>query len=46
MLWKISKGAAIAYEVAGGRTYVVWQKPADELLRGIYMPPQKTDDAD
>jgi hypothetical protein len=38
-LWKISKKAAIVYEVAGGRTYVVWQKPADELLRGIYMPP-------
>jgi len=42
-LWKISKDAVIAYEVAGGRTYVVWQKPADELLRGIYMPPQNID---
>jgi hypothetical protein len=39
-LWRISKNAAIAYEVAGNKTYVVWQKPADELLRGIYMPPQ------
>jgi hypothetical protein len=45
-LWKISKKAAIAYEIADGRTYVVWQKSADELLRGIYQPPQKTDDAD
>jgi hypothetical protein len=36
-LWKISKKAVIAYEVAGGKTYVVWQKPADELLRGIYI---------
>jgi hypothetical protein len=45
-LWKISKAAAIAYEVAGGRTYVVWQKSATELLRGIYLPPQKTDNAD
>jgi len=36
-LWKIPKDAAIAYELAGGRTYVVWQKPADELLRGIYI---------
>jgi hypothetical protein len=38
-LWKISKAAVIAYEVTGGKTYIVWQKPADELLRGIYMPP-------
>ncbi len=45
-LWKISKDAVIAYEVAGGRTYVVWQKSATELLRSIYLPPQKTDDAD
>ncbi len=36
-LWKISKDAVIAYEVTGGRTYVVWQKPALELLRGIYI---------
>jgi hypothetical protein len=42
-LWKISRDAVIAYEVAGGRTYVVWQKPADELLRGIYMPPRNID---
>jgi hypothetical protein len=45
-LWKISRDAVIAYEVAGGRTYVVWQKSATELLRGIYLPPQRTDDAD
>ena len=46
MLWKIPKKAAIAYEVTGGRTYVVWQKPATELLRNIYFPPyQKTEDA-
>lgn len=45
-LWKISKDAAIAYEVAGGKTYVVWQKSAIELLRDIYLPPQKTDGAD
>jgi hypothetical protein len=36
-LWKVSKKAAIAYEVANNRTYVVWQKPALELLRGIYV---------
>jgi hypothetical protein len=36
-LWKVSKRAVIAYEVVGGRTYVVWQKPALELLRGIYI---------
>jgi hypothetical protein len=36
-LWKISKKAVIAYEVTGNRTYVVWQKPALELLRGIYI---------
>ncbi len=35
-LWKISKKAVIAYEITGGRTYVVWQMPALELLRGIY----------
>jgi len=40
-LWKVSKKAAIAYEVAGGRTYVVWQKPAIELLRGIYIEEKK-----
>jgi hypothetical protein len=45
-LWKISKNAAIAYEVVGGRTYVVWQRPAEELLRGIYMPPQNKDSLD
>jgi hypothetical protein len=45
-LWKVSKAAAIAYEVIGGRTYVVWQKPADELLRNIYMPPQNIDGLD
>lgn len=43
-LWKISKDATIAYEAAGGKTYVVWQKPADELLRDIYIP--LLDDAD
>jgi hypothetical protein len=42
-LWKISKKAAIAYEVVGGRTYVVWQKPAEELLRNIYMSPPNQD---
>lgn len=42
-LWKVSKAAAIAYEVTGGRTYVVWQKSAEELLRDIYMPPQNID---
>jgi hypothetical protein len=36
-LWRISRDVVIAYEVAGGRTYVVWQKPALELLRGIYI---------
>jgi hypothetical protein len=36
-LWKISKKAAIAYEIIGGRTYVVWQMPTLELLRGIYV---------
>jgi hypothetical protein len=36
-LWKVSKKAVIAYEVAGNRTYLVWQKPALELLRGIYI---------
>jgi len=36
-LWKASKKAAIIYEVTPKRTYVVWQKPADELLRGIYI---------
>ena len=45
-LWRISRDVVIAYEVAGGRTYVVWQKSATELLRGIYLPPQRTDDAD
>ena len=40
-LWKISKKAAIAYEVAGGKTYVAWQKPAIELLRGIYIEEKK-----
>ncbi len=41
-LWKISKKAAIAYEVVGGRTYVVWQKPTIELLRGIYVEERKS----
>lgn len=36
-VWKVSKNAAIAYEVTGSRTYVVWQKPSIELLRGIYI---------
>jgi hypothetical protein len=36
-LWKINKTAAIAYEVVGNRTYIAWQKPAIELLRGIYV---------
>ncbi len=35
-LWKISKKAAIAYEITGNRTYVAWQMPALESLRGIY----------
>ncbi len=36
-LWKVSKAAAIAYEAVGNRTYVVWQRPALELLREIYV---------
>jgi hypothetical protein len=36
-LWKASKKAAIIYEVTPKGTYVAWQKPADELLRGIYI---------
>ncbi len=36
-LWKISKKAVIAYEITGNRTYVVWQMPALESLRGIYI---------
>jgi hypothetical protein len=36
-LWRISKKASIAYETVGNRTYIVWQKPAVELLRGIYV---------
>ena len=36
-LWKVSKKAVIAYEVVNNRTYVVWQKPALELLRGIFI---------
>ncbi len=36
-LWKVSKKAVIAYEVESIRTYIVWQKPALELLRGIYI---------
>jgi hypothetical protein len=36
-LWKISKKAVIAYEVVNNRTYVVWQKPTLELLRGIFI---------
>jgi hypothetical protein len=43
-LWKASKKAAIIYEVTPKRTYLVWQKPADELLRDIYLHP--LDDAD
>jgi hypothetical protein len=43
MLWKISKKAAIAYEILGGRTYVVWQKPTVELLREIYVEEKKWD---
>jgi hypothetical protein len=35
-LWKISKKAVVAYETTGGRTYVVWQMPTLELLKGIY----------
>jgi hypothetical protein len=38
-LWKITKKVAIAYEVVNGKTYVVWQKSAEELLRDIYKPP-------
>jgi hypothetical protein len=37
-LWKVSKRAAIVYEITGGRTYVVWQMPALELLKRIYAP--------
>jgi len=40
-LWKVSKKAVIAYEIAGNRTYVVWQKPALELLRGLYIEEKK-----
>ena len=40
-LWRISKKAAIAYETVDNRTYVVWQKPALELLRGIYIEEKK-----
>jgi hypothetical protein len=40
-LWKISRRAAIAYEILGGRTYVVWQKPTAELLREIYVEEKK-----
>jgi hypothetical protein len=40
-LWKISRRAAIAYEILGGRTYVVWQKPTVELLREIYVEEKK-----
>jgi hypothetical protein len=36
-LWKISKKAVIAYEIAHNRTYVLWQKPTLELLRGIFI---------
>ncbi len=36
-LWKISKKVAIVYEVVNNRTYVVWQKPTLELLRGIFI---------
>jgi hypothetical protein len=42
-LWKISKKAAIAYEIVGGRAYVVWQMPALELLRGIHAAEEKTE---
>jgi hypothetical protein len=35
-LWKISKKAAIAYEIIDGRTYIVWQMPALEALQEIY----------
>jgi hypothetical protein len=35
-LWRFSKKAAIVYEVVGNRTYIAWQKPSIELLRGIY----------
>ena len=35
-LWRISKKVVIAYEVVDGRTYIAWQMPAIELLRGIY----------
>jgi hypothetical protein len=37
LLWRVSKAAAIAYEVVGNKTYVVWQKPAAEALREIYL---------
>jgi hypothetical protein len=35
-LWRVSKAAAIAYEIVN-KTYVVWQKPADETLKEIYL---------
>jgi len=37
MLWKISKKATMAYEAVNNRTYVVWQKPTLELLRGLFI---------
>jgi hypothetical protein len=40
-LWKVSKKSAIAYEAVGNKTYIVWQKPAIELLRGIYIEAKK-----
>jgi len=42
-LWKVSKKAVIAYEVTDNKIYTIWQKPAEELLRSIYMPPQNID---
>lgn|GEM_PF-4158895 len=37
-LWKINKAAAIAYEVTNTKpyAYVVWQKPAIEMLKEIF----------
>ncbi len=36
-LWRVAKAAAIAYEAIGNRAYVVWQKPAIEALKEIYL---------
>jgi len=35
-LWRISKRAVIVYEVVADKIYVVWQKPALEVLQEAY----------